>query len=191
MLKIAISAGHNPNAKGAHNGEGFNEYDEAIKWVAELDALFKATQVVEVVLVPTGSLTSKIRFINEQVGLKLAIEIHFNSCASTRVKGSETLFCPGSRRGKKAATIIQRAVASIMPPNRGVKEGWYRMDRPGVNDYAGDIDGDESIDAFLIRTKCPALILEPEFIQNKSTIEANRDICCEVIRDAIAEYLTD
>ena len=64
------------------------------------------------------------------------------------------------------------------------------MDRPGVNDYAGDIDGDESIDAFLVRTKCTALILEPEFIQNKSVIEANRDICCDVIRDAIVEYVT-
>ena len=189
MIRIALSAGHNPNAKGASNGEGFNEYDEAIKWVAELDGLFKTTEQVEVILVPTGSLPSKIRFINRQVGLRLAVEIHFNSCASTRVRGSETLFCPGSRRGKMAANIIQPAIASIMPPNRGTKEGWYRMDRPGVNDYAGDIDGDEIIDAFLIRTKCTALILEPEFIQNKSVIEANRDICCDVIRDAIVEFL--
>jgi hypothetical protein len=191
MIRVALSAGHNPNAKGASNGEGFNEYDEASKWITELAGLFAATNRIEIILVPTGSLTSKINFINEQARLKLAIEIHFNSCASTRVKGSETLFCPGSRRGRTAANIIQRAIASIMPPNRGTKEGWYRMDRPGVNDYVGDIDGDESIDAFLVRTKCTALILEPEFIQNKSVIEANRDICCDVIRDAIVEYVTN
>jgi len=190
MLKVALSAGHNPNAKGASNGEGFNEYDEAIKWVDELAGLFRATNEVEIVLVPTGSLTSKINFINQQVGLKLAIEIHFNSCANARVKGSETLFCPGSRKGRRAANILQPAIAAIMPPNRGIKEGWYKMDRPGIEDYAGDVDGDENINAFLLRTKCPALILEPEFIQNKSTIEANREICCDVIRDSIVEYLT-
>ena len=189
MLKIALSAGHNPNAKGASNGEGFNEYDEAIMWVAKLVGLFSGG-MAEVVCVPTGTLSSKINFINQQVGLKLALEIHFNSCASTKVKGSETLCCPGSYRGKIAADIIQRAIASIMPPNRGIKEGWYRMDRPGIKDYAGDVEGDGVIDAFLRRTRCTAIIIEPEFIQNKSVIEANRDICCEVIHEAILEYLT-
>lgn len=189
MLKIALSAGHNPNAKGASNGQGFNEYDEAIKWLAKLIELFSNSQV-QVIEVPTGSLRSKINFINKQTDLKLALEIHFNSCASIKVKGSETLYCPGSYRGKIAADIIQRAIASIMPPNRGIKEGWYRMDRPGIKDYAGDVDGDEVIDAFLRSTRCTAVIVEPEFIQNRSVIEANRDICCEVIYEAILDYLT-
>lgn len=189
MFKIALSAGHNPKAKGASNGAGFNEYDEAVKWLAKLILLFEANPDVEAIEVPTGSLRSKINFINQQKGIKLAIEIHFNSCASSKVKGSETLFHPGSYRGKKAASIIQRSVASLMPPNRGIKEGWYRMDRPGIEDYAGDVPGDETIDAFLRDTYCPALILEPEFIQNKSAIESSRDICCEVIYDAILEYL--
>lgn len=188
-MRVALSAGHNPRAKGASNGEGFNEYDEAIKWVAYLVELFQANPAVEVVEVPTGSLSSKIRFINQQKDIGLAIEIHFNSCASVKAKGSETLYHPGSYRGRKAATIIQRSVASLMPPNRGIKAGWYRMDRPGIEDYAGDVPGDETIDAFLRDTYCPALILEPEFIQNKSAIESSRDICCDVIYEAILEYL--
>ena len=191
MLKIALSAGHNPNAKGASNGAGFNEYDEAIKWLARLMELFEGGEYIQAIAVPTGSLRSKINFVNRQKDLKLALEIHFNSCASTKVKGSETLFHPGSYRGKQAANLIQRSVASLMPPNRGIKEGWYRMDRPGIKDYAGDVPGDETIDAFLRDTYCPAVILEPEFIQNKAVIEANRDICCEVIYDAIVDYLTN
>jgi len=187
MLKLALSKGHYPLAKGASNGEGFNEYDEATKWVDKLVELFAAKQE-PVLRVPTGPLPSKINFINQEGRgrrIQLAVEIHFNSCASTKVKGCETLYCPGSYRGKLVADSIQRAMASIMPPNRGIKEGWYRMDRPGIEDYAGDVEGDEIIDAFLRKTFCTAIIIEPEFIQNKSVIEANRDICCEVICDAI------
>ena len=44
------------------------------------------------------------------------------------------------------------------------------MDRPGVIDYAGDVDGDEIIDYFLRKTMCPALIIEPEFVQNYDLI---------------------
>ena len=103
-----------------------------------------------------------------------ALEIHFNSAAVPGVKGSETLYAPGSQRGSKIARIVQCHLAKQYPPNRGIKEGWYRMDRPGVIDYAGDTEGDEIIDYFLRKTKCPALIVEPEFIQNHRKITSTR-----------------
>lgn len=177
---ILLSAGHNPASKGA-SYKGFNEYDEAVLWVAILAPLLNA------VVVPTGSLRSKINFINERRA-KLAIEIHFNS-ALGKVKGSETLYCPGSREGFRAAVLVQNSLSSLMPPNRGAKEGWYRMDSPDVVDYPGDIKGDENLDAFLSQTRWPAIIIEPEFIQNKCTIQCNREICCELIAEAVTEFL--
>ena len=184
MSRVAISAGHYPRFKGA-SFNGFNEYDEAIKWVEKLLTLFGNTAVG----IKTGPLPDKIRQVNS-LRVSLALEIHFNSGVG-KVRGSETLYCVGSKKGKRAASLVQNALASLMPPNRGIKEGWYKMDRPGIVDYPGDIEGDEYLDAFLVRTNCPAIILEPEFIQNINKIEVNRDFCCEVIYEAVCEFLKE
>ena len=188
MITIALSAGHNPVSKGASH-DGFNEYDEAIIWVAKLGELLALRPGFNYLMVPTGKLTSKINFINKEgraKQIKLALEVHFNY-AGGKGRGSETLYCPGSVKGKAAADTVQKAMASLMPPNRGIKEGWYRQDRPGTVDYVGDVDGDETLDAILVRTFCPTIIIEPEFLQHKSAIQVNRDICCELICDAICE----
>jgi hypothetical protein len=192
MTSIAISAGHHPNAKGANDGQGFNEYDEASKWIELIKNLFDSKTSVNALVIPTGYLSSKIKYINttgRRAGIKLALELHFNAAPGTNAKGCETLYCPGSYAGKNLANTIQSTLASFMPPNRGIKEGWYRQDRPGRVDYYGDIDGDESIVAFLSKTFCPAVILEPEFIHNKAVIESNREICCEVIFETLCDYL--
>ncbi len=188
MFRVAISAGHNPKAKGALNAQGTYEFDLTVPWADRLAALLSIREDVKVVRVPTGSLSSKIGFINQQ-WFNLALEVHFNSCAAAKVRGSETLYCPGSVVGERAARVVQRTMAAIMPPNRGTKEGWYRMDRPGIADYAGDVDGDEVIDAFLRNTRCPAIIVEPEFIQNEQVIRDSEALCCEVIAMAVYDVL--
>ena len=72
-----------------------------------------------------------------------------------------TLYYPGSVKGKALASSVNSSVGLVLNSrNRGVKEGWYRMDRPGVEDYQGDVDGDENIDYFLAQTTCPAIIFE-------------------------------
>lgn len=188
---ILISAGHYPESPGTcypANNPHWCEHAEAADWVNHIAILVR--QQIKVEVVPTGPLLiydkikkqvtgGKVHWINEQCrrhNIKLAVEIHFNSDASKRAKGSETLYCPGSVRGEMLATIVQGAVASIFPPNRGPKAGWWKMDPSlGKKDY------------FLEKTHCPALIIEPEFIYNRSTIEANRHTGCEVIADALIE----
>lgn len=172
---ILISAGHNPDAPGACFDD-FCEHDEAMKWaeniILELDYLD-----ISAALVPTGSLGSKVRWINQQDYVIAALEIHFNA-AMYRGKptgiGCETLYCPKSQKGEILAGAVQKYLWPLFTPNRGIKEGWYKMDRPDHEDYPGDIDGDEKPDYFLLKTKCPAIIVEPQFIQHKDDIQSKR-----------------
>lgn len=183
---IYLSAGHYPESPGACHND-FCEYDEAAKWVVLLQKLLQPRTTV--LMVPADKLTAKVAFINKTPTKPgdLAIEIHFNSDVSKKQHGSETLYCPGSVKGERAALIVQNALSSLLGPNRGAKEGWYQMDKPGHKDYPGDVEGDEVPDYFLAKTNCVALILEPEFIYNRLAIESLRDVVCEVLADAIIE----
>lgn len=186
---IAISAGHWAQARGARNQSGFYEYPETMRWARTIFDIYRE-EYGHAVLVPAEDLASKVNFINTAVSLsriQLAVEIHFNSSPGGQGRGSETLYYPGSVAGAKAAKIVQDKLALIMPPSRGIKEGWYKMDRPGIQDYPGDKDGDETPDYFLSATDCAAIVVEPEFIQNPAAIMGNRQICCEAIAAAMHE----
>lgn len=183
---IAISAGHYPTAPGAC-WNGVCEHELAVLWANIIyDELKYRTPCV---LVPTGKLPEKVAYINASEA-DLAVEIHFNS-AGGHGSGAETLYCPGSAKGKIAADLVQHALVEAMrTKDRGVKEGWYRMDRPGIKDYPGDVDGDENPDYFLRETNCPAIIIEPEFIQNYYKYEDQVEYICEALAGQIV-YAAD
>ncbi len=184
---IILSAGHFPEDPGACF-QGFCENGEAVLWVKLIHDCLSAA--FPVVIAPSVWLGDKVRWINDyRPKPKLVAEIHFNSDASRKGKGSETLYYPRSIKGQKIAQIVQDSVASFFPPNRGIKEGWYRMDKPGHIDYPGDVEGDEKVDYYLKKTNYPAIIVEPEFIHNKTTILAARDETCEVIAHALYDTL--
>lgn len=172
---ILLSAGHHPGAKGAGYNDHY-EYDEAVLWASETANLIRGRMMVDIV--PTGNLSEKITWINNQKAVLLC-EIHFNSDESKRQKGSETLYFPGSVKGKKAAEIVQKALAGIFPPNRGAKEGYYQM-----NPAKGP-------DAILEKTNCIALIVEPEFIYNYAVIEDRRHPACAALADALVQAAQD
>ena len=184
-MKIAISAGHNPTAVGAVWGS-YVEHTKAVEW-QKLIVTYLSQRGHTALTVPPGSLTSKIDLINAN-NCWLALEVHFNSDPGHRGVGSETLFCPGSARGEALATDLQRAISSFCAPNRGAKPGWYRMDVPGHEDYKGDVDGDEVKDAFLSKTNCTALIVEPFFIHEGVRIDANALAVCDVIAGVLFNY---
>ena len=178
---ILVSAGHHAAAQGAR-AHGRTEWPEAMRWQEDI----LHTLGHRAGPVPTGLMRDKVKFIN-QSGPDLAIEIHFNSAkvGGKHVgRGSETLYKPGNDRSKHAATIIQAYLGDVFPPNRGAKEGWYRMDRPGVTDYQGDVEGDEKIDYFLRETNCPSIIIEPEFIHRHDVIDAGMGRGCLAITNA-------
>lgn len=170
---ILISAGHHPFRKGASAGNIY-EYDVAIEWAAIIVGMIDTG----VTLVPPGLLRNKVAFINKQPGVSLAVEVHFNSAPDhdgdgDRGNGCETLYCPGSVKGKVAAEIIQRSMAEILPPDRGVKEGWYRMQKGGSPDY------------FLRFTNCPAVIIEPAFIEDVASISDPLSVCASIAQSIV------
>jgi len=183
---ILISAGHHEKAQGA-SFDGVTEYDLTVKWADRIALLLGEDSCLRV---PNGFLKSKIKFINKQ-NADLAIEIHFNSAklwkdwnknghidAGEMVnvgRGSETLYYPGSAKGKLAAEIMQQAIGHVFKPDRGAKEGYYQMNPAKGADY------------FLRRTNCTSLIIEPEFIDNESAINNNFDIGCTLIAATLLE----
>ena len=172
---IFLSAGHYPQKPGAGFGNFF-EHDEAVKWIEQI-MTFLDPEVATVV--PTGTLRDKVAFINNRMNgvYSCAVEIHFNSAKNSDGehigKGCETLYYPGSESGLKLARLLNQAMASVIERDRGVKEGWYRMDKRNGADF------------FLERTKCPAVILEPDFIHRRRMIEACRTDCCKAISAAL------
>jgi len=186
-MMIFISAGHNEKAQGA-SYKDVTEYILTTKWVALITTLLGDACV----RVPNGRLKHKVSFINRRATRNdIAIEIHFNSAKKWRDldgdgvvdadeliavgRGSETLYMPNSKKGKAAASIMQSQLGHLMQPDRGAKEGYYQMNPAKGPDY------------FLRATKCTALIVEPEFIDNLTELNQNMNAACHVIAAAALE----
>jgi len=176
---IFVSAGHYPSKPGA-SWERFVEHDEAMIWATNLAAQLAEIEINSL-LVPTGILRTKVDFINNRLmNGDFALEIHFNAARDGDNqpvgKGSETLYYPESEKGKALAEVCQSAMTEFFLPDRGVKEGWYRMDKSKGADF------------FLAKTKCPAVILEPDFVHHSDMIEAFRDEAVVALAEALKEY---
>lgn len=190
MYRVAVSAGHHASAQGADR-KGVTEFMETCHWQEMLMEVIPAQaktrrQDVEVIRIDPEKLSRKVRQIN-QSDCDLAIEIHFNAASSDAPKGCEVLYYPGSWQGAQAGRLLCVQLAKAMlTKSRGVKPGWYKMDRPGVIDFYGDEDGDEMPDYFLRKTQCMALILEPEFLFWIERIRERREAACFVIGKWVA-----
>lgn len=191
---VMLSAGHYPGAHGAcwpADGDGrVCEHELARSWVGQIALMVR--EQFPVVEVPAVRLEDKIAWLNAYRApdghrVALAAELHFNSNDQRRGSGAETLYYPGSKRGKAAAEAIQRRLAQLYR-DRGVQEGWYRMDSPGRIDYPGDVAGDERVDFFIRGVPFPAVIIEPEFIFNQAVLEATRNDACTLIAQGIIEF---
>lgn len=172
-MSIIIFAGHHPTKPGA-SYNGFNEHDEALRW---LDLLRPYFSVEDLSIGPIGTLKTKTNYINNRNPL-LACDLHFNSAPLVDNKrqgeGSMTLYYPGSVKGKLAADAVQNCICEVFKPDRGSREGYYRLDPT------------KSPDWFLARTKCTSLILEPEYIHQKEKIIDNREAGVEELAKGLA-----
>jgi hypothetical protein len=161
---IILSVGHDEERQGAKH-LGISEWMLATNLVKFIDH--------PDIVVIDRTLEETVMVINDWPGpVDLAVEMHFNSHPTAL--GCETLYCPGSIPGKAAAEAFQTAYVAgyFFVRDRGVKEGWYKM-KPNT-----------FIDHFLRATSCPALILEPEFIQSACTWDAG-------IMKVVARYITE
>jgi len=182
---IALSIGHTPTSKGA-SYNGISEFDLATEWIDKLHALLPDS-----IIVPTGALKDKVNFINN-ISPVIALEMHFNSYKVWKDlnkdglitddelmnagRGAETLYYPDSVEGKKLADSVQSNLGRVMSPDRGSKEGWYKMNPKNGPDY------------FLKYTRCPSIIIEPEFIHRQEIINNKMKDACAAISEGLLEY---
>lgn len=174
MNTIALSAGHTLKAPGATH-EGFSEYPETLIWRDLLAFLLERRGYTVHRIEPARS-RDKVAEVNA-LRADLFLETHFNG-GPAQAAGSETLYCPGSVKGESAARAIQKRLAPLFPPDRGVKEGWYRQKVGGKRVYVLD------------KTNCPAVIVEPEFVHHRDAIQSNADRACEAIAAGIDAYFS-
>lgn len=177
MSTIILSAGHNPKAQGASNGDDFTEYLICTEWVRIIQELIDP--IIPCILVPTGSLNSKVKFINKQSDAVMIVELHFNS-NNKKAKGVEALYHPNSSKGKLLAEALCDGFEKreLFMPNRGAKIGYYQM------------NPEKPIDFLLRKTNPVACIFEPEFISHKKKIIDNKETACFAIADILIEFAT-
>jgi N-acetylmuramoyl-L-alanine amidase len=167
---IYLSAGHHPRAPGAA-WKGFVEHNEAVLWVNEIQRYLNAG-----IIVPPDELSRKIRWVNERAARDdVLVEIHFNAATPT-AEGCETLYAPGSVRSQKVAHDLLEAMEPYFK-SRGVKPGWYQQDPK-----KGPL-------ALLTKTRCAAVIIEPEFIYHSARIREHRPLCCAALANVVKRYL--
>ena len=168
---IFVSAGHHPYHPGV-SYNGFSEHDEAVRWRDRIVEWLGHTVPLDVLAVPVGSLQEKMLFINNRhPGESFAVEIHFdgNRDNPTEGEGSQTLFHPDVNLSRELATRLQRAYGSVMPPNNGVAPGWFKKDPKFGPDF------------FLMRTRCPSVIVVPGYIHQRDVIrDAMEDACVSI-----------
>lgn len=184
---IYISAGHDKDKPGA-KFKDLTEYELTTKWADCLHSILGDSISVRV---PDGKLKKSVEYINRKGDASIAVELHFNSFQFWKDldkdgeidegemfhggEGCETLYYPGSITGFSLATRIQQRLSKVFPPNRGIKEGWYRLDKKNGVNY------------FLKATKCTAVIIEPEFIDNMDVTNLNEKMfqACNSIASAL------
>lgn len=151
-MKVAISIGHRPARPGykiKHN----SEYSELAPLAGYIIQMLSQKSILAY-MIGTGILQNKVAHINK-LHVDLAIELHLNAGGG---HGAETLYCPGSKTGKLPAQKIQDQIVLLGMRDRGIKEGWY---------WGGNNPGTKP-DYFLKKTNCPAVIVEPYFLDNSS-----------------------
>lgn len=187
---ILISPGHNPASKGARF-EDFFEFDETYIWAKKIAEHLGD----KALLVPNGKLSEKVDFINDNLEEgSIAAEIHFNSAKVWKDlnkdgivdegevhnvgRGALTLHYPKSKIGIRLATEVHATLTPFYGTHwNGVMAGYYRMNPKNKVDY------------FLSKTKCPSIIIEPEFIHHKDLIQKHREVVCFNIAQVLMEFI--
>jgi len=111
--KAFISVGHYPRRPGAVNTKyGLIEHHEARKIVdAFFTEIITPQTIYSYIPVSSHRLNEKVKFINTEANdTSVAIEIHSNAWEPNKARGIETLYFPGSEKGKILAACIQKAL---------------------------------------------------------------------------------
>lgn len=105
-------------------------------------------------------------------GATCFISVHCNGAAKSSAKGTETLYCTGSTKGKKLAEIMQKCL----------------IQATGLTDRGSKPRSDLLV---LNATKAPAILIETAFITNpkeEKILKDTPEVFANAIWDAIKIY---
>lgn len=171
-MLVSVNAGHSKHVEGM-NGY-LSENDETIKVANATCKWLKATGH-DARLAPNEGRSAR-EYLREEyghansIGAELAVSHHFNAYNGS-ARGVEVLVHPKtSKTNKILASKVSKSLASAMGiPNRGVKE------RTNL--------------AFLNKTKCPAMLIEVCFGDNRADVDAYNKLTPDGVGKVIAEAI--
>jgi N-acetylmuramoyl-L-alanine amidase len=175
--KIAIDPGHGGTDPGAVGPTGLKEKDVNLQIALKLKAKLEAqghTVVMTRDKDETVSLEDRVKKANE-ANADIFVSTHCNAAENPNAKGTETYRYPGSLKGKKLATEVQKELVNALETDdRGVKEGTYYV---------------------LKHTKMPAILAEVAFISNPGEEEMlktdeTREKAAQAMKKGIDTYFS-
>ncbi len=185
---VGLCIGHSRLINGRPEGgavaaDGTNEWHYNLG-LAEMIAGFLMEQRIPSVTVAKydgtgyGSAQRWLAGHLEDIGVTVAVELHFNAADDPAANGHEWLYWHASANGKRLATSLD---AEICLQQTGTKR---RGPKPR---FAGDRGAE-----FLRFTHCPAVICEPFFGSNAGDWQAAQTHKAKIARgiaEGIADYL--
>ncbi|MCS0255816.1 N-acetylmuramoyl-L-alanine amidase [Vibrio alginolyticus] len=181
MKKVCIVVGHSCKDGGAYNETfGINEYGYNHPLASLLATELHKRDILPVIMY-RDTYSRMIGDVNES-GADYAIELHCNSVANKSVQGSETLHWHKSDKSQALAQRLQKAVAGLIGQrDRGLKP---------ISNTGTDTRGWR----FLMKTKMPAVILEPFFLSNDESLQKGlelREKLAVALAEAFAEHIKE
>ena len=181
---VGICVGHSrPDDMGALSVTGVNEWMFNVRVAFHVQRYLEKRGIKSIIYDEYHGIgyTASIKWLAQTLkadGVTLAIELHFNA-ASASAQGCEMLYYHRSASGKRLATSLQREVLrEYDTKDRGIKP-LKRFSRGG---------------AFLVNTKCVAVLCEPFFGTNPRDWEkfsTTRTVLAEAYARGIKTFLSE
>lgn len=154
-MKFALVVGHHEDSKGAENvGRRINEWDFNKKLTSNIIEEYNGSNDM-IQVFRTYPSVMPYRNVNE-LGVDFSVSFHCNAYMPNRASGTEVLYYQTSIKGKIAAQIFQDWIVETLElPDRGILPRRY---------------GDRGV-SMLMRTRMPAILLEPFFIDNEGDLD--------------------
>lgn len=150
MKILALVIGHGPRVdRGAQNRNGTTELDWNTDLAERIMEKLETTPALKAIVVHRRIENVPPTSAVNDIGAHFAVELHCNAF-DTHATGTEMIHYPGSSKGNRLAEVLLNKVVDCLElPNRGVKTPFQGRGN-----------------AFLSKTRCPAIIAETMFIDN-------------------------
>lgn len=172
VKKVFINAGHGGRDCGAVSKNGVKEAVVSLRVCTILEIILSGMGF-ETEFYQERSTVNEVAKVENRSGADVFVSVHCNSFCTSNAHGSETLYYPSSRQGKKLAESVQKKlIDSACLYDRGLK---------GRNDLA-----------VLKYTKAPAVLVEMGFLSNdveERLMIEKPELFAQGIAKGIKEYL--